>query len=150
MKKKIFFATLFSIFVMISINTASSVEYKTVRDYNIDLLEYQLENIDNILEKIIQTIKNFNINPNNVIFKNQIRDFSNQLYDLKISAIDNQSLPTCIRTIFGFLIGLLFSIIGTIFGIIFGPLLAFIVRILTAPAVILAKLIALIVNLFNP
>ena len=38
----------------------------------------------------------------------------------------------------------------TVFGKIFGPLLVLIVRILTAPAVLLAKIIAYIVNLINP
>jgi hypothetical protein len=132
------------------VNTASSVEYKTVNDYNIDLLETQLDNINKFIEKIRQTFENFEINSNNVIPKNVIKEFSNELSELKISILDNPSLPTCIRTIFGFIIGLIFSIIGTIFGIIFGPLLALFVRILTAPAVLLAKLVGFIVNLFTP
>ena len=132
------------------VNTASSVEYKTVNDYNIDILESQLDTINNFIEKIRQTFQNFEINSNNVISKNEIKEFSNQLSELKISIFNNPSLPTCIRTIFGFIIGLIFSIIGTIFGIIFGPMLALFVRILTAPAVLLAKLIAFIVNLFTP
>jgi hypothetical protein len=150
MKKKILFGTIFSICIIMLVNTASSVEYKTVNDYNIDLLESQLDNINNFIEKIQQTFENFKINSNNVISKNEIKEFSNQLSELQISILDNPSLPTCIRTIFGFIIGLIFSIIGTIFGIIFGPLLALFVRILTAPAVLLAKLIAFIVNLLTP
>jgi predicted membrane protein len=150
MKKIILFGTLFSICMIMLMNTASSIEYKTVNDYNRDLLESQLDNINNFIEKIQQTLGTFEIYSDEVIFKNEIKEFSNQLSELKISILDNPNLPTCIRTIFGILIGLIFSIIGTILGIIFGPLLAFVVRILTAPAVLLAKLIAFIVNLFTP
>jgi hypothetical protein len=150
MKKIILFGTLFSICMIMLMNTASSIEYKTVNDYNKDLLESQLDNINNFVEKIQQRFETFEIYSDEVIFKNEIKEFSNQLSELKISILDNPSLPTCIRTIFGILIGLIFSIIGTILGIIFGPLLAFVVRIITAPAVLLAKLIAFIVNLFTP
>jgi len=150
MKKIILFGTLFSICMIMLMNTVSSIEYKTVNDYNRDLLESQLGNINNFLGKIQQTFGTFKIYSDDVIFKNEIKEFSNQLSELKISILDIPSLPTCIRTIFGILIGLIFSIIGTILGIIFGPLLVFILRIITAPAVLLAKLIAFIVNLFTP
>jgi hypothetical protein len=150
MKKIILFGTLFSICMIMLMNTASSIEYKTVNDYNTDLLESQLDNINNFIEKIQKIFGTFAIYGEDVIFKNEIKELSNQLSELKISILDNPNLPTCIRTIFGILIGLIFSIIGTILGIIFGPLLAFVVRILTAPAVLLAKLIAFIVNLFTP
>ncbi len=149
MKKIILFGTLFSICMIMLVNTASSIEYKTVNDYNRDLLESQLDNINNFIEKIQQTFGTFEIYSEDVIFKNEIKELSNQLSELKISILHNPSLPTCFRTIFGILIGLIFSIIGTILGIIFGPLLAFIVRIITAPAVLLAKLIAFIVNLLT-
>ena len=150
MKKKILFGAIFSIFIIMLVNTSSAVECKTVTDYNKDLLESQLENINNFIERIRQTFEKSEVNSNNVISKNEIKEFSNQLSELKILVLDNPSLPTCIRTIFGFLIGLILSIIGTIFGIIFGPLIAFIVRILTAPLVLLAKIIAFITNLFTP
>ena len=150
MKKKILFATLFSISIIIFVNTTSAVEYKTVYDYNIQLWKSQLDNVNNFIEKIRQKFENLNMHLNDVILKNEIKEFSNQLSDIKLLFIEDSTLPTCIRTIFGFIIGLIFSIIGTIFGIIFGPLLAFMIRILTAPAVLLAKLIAFIVNLFIP
>jgi len=149
MKKKILFGVISSICIIMLVNTVSAVEYKTVNDYNIDLLESQLDNLNNFIEKIRQTIEDLKINSINFKSKNDIKFLSNELSELKISILDNPSLPTCIRTILGFIIGLLFSIIGTIFGIIFGPLLALFVRILTAPAVLLAKIIAFIVNLFT-
>ena len=150
MKKKILFGAIFSICIIMLVNTSSAVECKTVTDYNKGLLESQLENINNFIERIRQTFEKSEINSNNLISKNEIKEASNQLSELKILVLDNPSLPTCIRTIFGFLIGLILSIIGTIFGIIFGPLIAFIVRILTAPLVLLAKIIAFITNLFTP
>jgi len=131
------------------VNTSSAVEYKTVIDYNIDILESKLDKINNLIEKIRQTIEGIKINSINLESKNAVEDLSDELADLRISILDNPSLPTFIRTILGFIIGLLFSIIGTIFGIIFGPLLALFLRILTAPLVLFAKIIAFIVNLFT-
>ena len=52
MKKIILFGTLFSICMILLVNTASSIEYKTVNDYNRDLLESQLDTINNFIEKI--------------------------------------------------------------------------------------------------
>ena len=150
MKKKILFGAIFTICIIMFVNTASAVEYKTVNDYYLDLLDSQLDNLNNFIEKIRLTIEDIKINSNSIISKNEIKEFSGELSELKISILENPSLPTCIRTIFGFIIGLIFSIIGTIFGIIFGPLLALFVKILTAPAVLLAKLIAFIVNLITP
>ncbi|MCJ2513035.1 MAG: hypothetical protein LN408_01130 [Candidatus Thermoplasmatota archaeon] len=131
------------------VNTSSAVEYKTVIDYNINILESKLDKINNLIEKIRQTIEGIKINSINLESKNAVEDLSDELADLRISILDNPSLPTFIRTILGFIIGLLFSIIGTIFGIIFGPLLALFLRILTAPLVLFAKIIAFIVNLFT-
>jgi hypothetical protein len=131
------------------VNTSSAVEYKTVIDYNIDILESKLDKINNLIEKIRQTIEGIKINSINLEPKNAVEDLFDELADLRISILDNPSLPTFIRTILGFIIGLLFSIIGTIFGIIFGPLLALFLRILTAPLVLFAKIIAFIVNLFT-
>ena len=154
MKKKILFGAIFSICIVMLVNTSSAVEYKTVNDYNIDLLESQLEKINNFIEKIQQTIEDIKINPISINSKNEINDLSDELTELRILILDNPSLPTFILKILGFILSLLFSIIGTIigtiFGIIFGPLLALFVRILTAPVVLLAKLIAFIVNLLTP
>jgi len=149
MKKKILFGVIFSICIIMLVNTSSAVEYKTVIDYNIDILESKLDKINNLIEKIRQTIEGIKINSINLESKNAVEDLSDELADLRISILDNPSLPTFIRTILGFIIGLLFSIIGTIFGIIFGPLLALFLRILTAPLVLFAKIIAFIVNLFT-
>jgi hypothetical protein len=154
MKKKILFGVIFSICILILVNTSSAVEYKTVNDYNICLIESNFEKINNFLEKIKQTLDGEKINSINIISKSELIELSKKLSEFKISILDNQILPTFILKILGFILSLLFSLIGTIIGIIFGkifgPLLVLIVRILAAPAVLLAKIIVYIVNLFNP
>jgi len=135
--------------MIILVNTASSIEYKTVDDYNVNLLKSQLDDINNFIERIHQKFQNYKIYSDDLLLIDDLKEFSNQLSELKISISDNPYIPTCIKTIFGIIIGLIFSIIGTIFGIIFGPVLAFIIRILTLPAVLLAKLIAFIINIFT-
>ena len=148
------FGTIFSICIILLVNTASSLEYKTVNDYNIDLFEAQLNNINKFLEELKQTLDGKIINSINLISKNEIIELSEKILELKISILDNPTLPTFILKILGFILSIIFSLIGTIIGIIFGkifgPLLVLIVRILTAPAVLLAKIIAYIVNLINP
>ena len=132
------------------INTTSAVEFKTVTDYNRDLINSRFENFNNFLDQLGRFVEELQFNFNKIKLKNEINVLSNELSELRISIFDNPSLSSFIRTILGFIIGLLFSIIGTIFGIIFGPLLTLFVRIITAPAVLLAKIISFIVNLFTP
>ena len=132
------------------INTTSAVEFKTVTDYNSDLINSKFENFNNFLDQLGRFVEELQFNFNKIKLKNEIKGLSDELIELRISINDDLSLPSFIRTILGFIIGLLFSIIGTIFGIIFGPLLALFVRIITAPAVLLAKIISFIVNLFTP
>jgi len=154
MKKKILFGAIFSICIIMLVNTSSAVECKTVTDYNIYLLESQLDKLNNLIEKIRQTFEDIKINSISDVSNNDLKEIYDQLSDLKISILGNTSLPNSILNIFGFILSLLLSLIGTIigfiFGKIFGPLLALFVRILTAPAVILAKLIAFIINIFSP
>ena len=150
MKKKILFGAIFSICIIMLVNTSSAVECKTVTDYNIYLLESQLDKLNNLIEKIRQTFEDIKINSISDTSSNDIKEIQDQLSDLKILILGNTSLPKFILNILNFILSLLLSLIGTIFGIIFGPLLALFVRILTAPAVLLAKLIALIVNIFTP
>ncbi|PNX45466.1 MAG: hypothetical protein BV457_09525 [Thermoplasmata archaeon M9B1D] len=150
MKKKILFGSIFSICIIMLVNTSSAVECKTVTDYNKCLLESQLDKLNNLIEKIRQTFEDIQINSISDTSSNDIKEIHDQLSDLEILILGDTSLPTCILGILGFILSLLLSLIGTIFGIIFGPLLALFVRILTAPAVLLAKLIAFIINIFLP
>jgi hypothetical protein len=151
MKRKILLGVIFSISILMLVNTSSAIEFRTASDYNKYIIESQLENLNNFIEKLRQTLSRIKINSINEISKNEIKDLSNQLEDLKISILNNNTIPTFILRILRFILSLLFSIIGTIIGIIFGrifgPLLALLVRILTFPAVLLARIIAFIVNI---
>ena len=71
---------------------------------------------------------------------NKIKDGINNI--LESNEFDVK--PTFFKFILSTIVSLIFAIIGTIFGIIFGPLLSVIIQLLTAPAVILAKIISLI------
>ena len=66
------------------VNTSSAVEYKTVIDYNIDILESKLDKINNLIEKIRQTIEGIKINSINLESKNAVEDLSDELADLRI------------------------------------------------------------------
>lgn len=65
------------------------------------------------------------------------------------SKIRSLPQPTCIRFLLNVIIGLFFSLIGTLFGILFGPLLAFIIKVLTAPAILLSKIILFLINVIT-
>ena len=154
MKTKILFGVIFSICVVLMVNTTSAVEYRTVTDFNVDLINSELEKINNNLDQFSQLVEKLQIKSNNIEVINNIEGLSDELSAIRASIVDNPALPTFIFKLFGFLIGLIFSIIGTIigtiFGIIFGPLLSLVVRILVAPIVLLARIIAFITNIFTP
>ena len=101
------------------VNTSSAVEYKTVTDYNICLIESNLENINNFLEKLRQILDGKEINSINLISKNEIIEISEKILELKISILDDPPLPTFILKILGFILSIIFSLIGTIIGIVF-------------------------------
>jgi hypothetical protein len=153
MKKKIIFGAIFSICIIMLVNTSSAVEYKTITDSSTDLLESKLQKIDIIIEKIRQIIKDINVKSNNLKSLNELQKHSDILLELKNSNINNLCLPTLIGNLPGIIVGLLLSIIGTIIGIIygkiFGSLTVLLVKILTAPAILLAKIIEFLVNLFT-
>jgi len=144
MKIKILFGAIFSICIIMLVNTSSAVEYKTVADYNTELLESKLEKIKQIIEDI-------NAKSNNLKSSNELQKLSDVLSELKISYFNNPSLLKINGNLPNFILGLILSILGTIIGIIygkiFGPLTVFLIKILTAPAILLAKIIEFIVNL---
>jgi len=141
MKIKILFGAIFSICIIMLINTSSAVEYKTVTDYNVELLESKSEKIKQIIEII-------DVESNNIESLNELQKLSDVL-----SEFNNQSLLRKISNLPNLILSLILSIIGTIIGIIygkiFGPLTVFLVKILTAPAILLAKIIEFIINLFS-
>ena len=72
-----------------------------------------------------------------------INDYYQEI-DLELN--DNDAKPTFIQFIMNLIISLILTIFGTLTGIIFGPMIAFILRLITAPAIILAKIISFLIN----
>ncbi|OYT29470.1 hypothetical protein B6U98_02310 [Thermoplasmatales archaeon ex4572_165] len=96
--------------------------------------EYNL--IENAQDQII----------NNIESKNNLKEtISNTL----MQSINQKGSQRIISFLLNLIISLIFSGIATIFAIIFGPLLAIFVKIITAPAMILAKIIELIFGSIN-
>ena len=151
MKKKILFGAIFSISIIMLVNTSSALECKTVTDYNTDLIESKLKNLDIFIEKIRQIIADINIKIINVKSFNGFQKLSDELSELKISYINNPSFQTIFDKLPGNILSLILSLIGTIIGIIygniFGSLTVLLVKILTAPAILLAKIIESITNM---
>jgi len=74
--------------------------------------------------------------------RNQVEEMISSMEE-SLELIDEQEAkPTCIKFLINTLISLILAALGTLFGIILGPLLALLVKVLTAPAVLLAKIIA--------
>jgi hypothetical protein len=155
MKKKILFGAIFSICIIMLVNTTSAVEYKTTIDYNNNnLLESKLENINIFIEKLRTTNQDKNVKPIDLKFSNELMELSNELSKLRKSIVENTFVPKPVINLLDLLISLLYSMIGTLIGWLvgktIGPLIAKLILFLTAPAVLLAKIIEFIVDLFTP
>ena len=135
------------------VNTASAIEYQTINK-NEQMLESDIKIINNLFTKITQASEGLKIETIDEASQNEIKEISEQLNELKASILNNPSNQVLRANIISLLLSLMFSLIGTFFGIIFGrilgSLLVLTVRILTAPIVLLAKIIEFIVNLFTP
>jgi len=153
MNKKIIFGSIFSICIIMLVNTASAIEYQTINK-NEQMLESDIKIINNLFTKITQASEGLKIETIDEASQNEIKEISEQLNELKASILNNPSNQVLRANIISLLLSLMFSLIGTFFGIIFGrilgSLLVLTVRILTAPIVLLAKIIEFIVNLFTP
>jgi len=117
MKRNILIGVCVATLLMLVTPSISAVEYKEVEErYNTIVDENNL-NRDSILETL-NTLKK-EVNSEEVKGKIGSNQFVVNLF-----------------------ISLLLAFLGTIFGIIFGPLLALLIKIVTAPAVLLAKFIS--------
>ena len=54
---------------------------------------------------------------------------------------EHDAIPTCFMFLISTLLSLIFAALGTLFAMVFGPLLTLITKIITAPAIILAKIL---------
>jgi ferredoxin len=128
MKKKILFGAIFSICIIVLVNTTSAVEYKTTIDYNNNLLESKLENINIFIEKLRTTNQDKNVKPIDLKFSNELMELSNELSKLRISIVENTFVPKPVINLLDLLISLLYSMIGTLIGWLvgktIGPLIA--------------------------
>ena len=147
MKRIILLGAFISACIVLMVNSTSAVEYRTVIEHNTNEIISEIENgnINNISEKWISIFQKMKLNLKTT---NDIKILSEKFTELK-STINNTPQPTCIRLILQFIIALIFSIIGTILGILFGPILVLIIKIITAPAILLAKIIIFIINLIT-
>ena len=118
------------------------------------ILLHPIQLIYIFIEKIREKIENLNIKSIDLKSTNELPKLSDKLSELRISYLNNPSLPMIFGNLKGLILCILLSIIGTIFGIIFGRffghLIVLIVKILTAPAILLAKIIEFIVKLLLP
>ncbi|VVB61774.1 Uncharacterised protein [uncultured archaeon] len=150
MKRIILLGVFISLSVILMINSASAVEYRTVIEYNTNEIISQIENgkINNMPEEWISIFQKMKLKFNNLKTIYDIKILSEKLTELK-STIKNIPQPTCIRLILQFIFSLILAIIGTIFGILFGPILVIVIKLITFPAILLAKIITFIINLIT-
>lgn len=150
MKRILLLGVFISISVILMVNSVSAVEYRTVIEYNTNEIISQIENgkINNIPEEWIPIFQKMRLKFNDLKTTNDIKILSEKLTDLK-STIKNTLQPTCIRLILQLIFSLILAIIGTIFGILFGPILVIVIKLITFPAILLAKIITFILNLIT-
>ena len=150
MKRIILLVAFISTSIILIANSASAVEYRTVIEHNTTEIICAIENgqINNISEKWNLALQKMKFNFKDLKTTNDIKILSEKLTELK-STIKNTPKPTCIRLILQFIFSLLLTIIGTIFGILFGPILVLIIKIITFPAILLAKIITFIIKIIS-
>ena len=85
MNKKILFGAIFSICIIMLVNTSSAVEYKTIIDYNNNLLESKLENINIFIEKIRKTIEDIKVKSIDLKSTNELEELSDELSEVTYS-----------------------------------------------------------------
>lgn len=73
-----------------------------------------------------------------------MNSFNEMKQILNLGGLD--TLPTCFKFLLNTLLSLILAALGTLFGIVFGPLFTFLVKIITFPAVLLAKILEMIFN----
>ena len=134
MKKTIYFGICVSIIVLLVVPIIPAQEYTQVEQ----AYERVVEDYINSLQKAL-TIEGLSPEQRS----QQILDLTVLIKDY-IGTQDEEVKPIIFGFILKTIISLLFSLIGTIFGILFGPILAFVVLLLTSPAIFLAKIIEFI------
>ena len=137
MKKSIILGICVTSIILLLVPTIPAQQYnQAIESYQInfkdqiDLLSNKLQNFDSEINDI-ESYKLNIINDVNLIAEN-------------IDSFEGNYQTSIIGFILNTIIALIFTFFGTIFGILFGPILSILIQLLTAPAVILAKLISLL------
>ena len=153
MKRMVLLGAFISTFILLMVNSASAVEYRTVIEHNTTEIISQIENenINDIPEKWISIFQKMNLNFTDLKTTSNIKILSEKLTEL-LSTIKNTPEPTCIRLLFRFIFSLLFAIVGAILGVFFGHIFILtikiiILKIIAAPAILLAKIILFLIKL---
>ena len=113
------------------------------QQYNQAIESYQI-NFENQIDLIPNKLQNFDseINDKESYKLNIINDIN--LIIEYFDSFEYYYQTSFIGFILNTIIALIFTFFGTIFGILFGPILSVLIQLLTAPAVILAKIISLL------
>ena len=135
MRRKPIFGVLISAIILLVAPTISAQQYIQVEKTIQFEIENQIDEILSILERILSTSKNKNVEKERLI-----DDFETLKQKVELIDFDDELLSA--GFILSVLLSLFFALLGTIFGNIFGPILALMVQILTFPAVFLAKIIS--------
>jgi len=139
MKKYILFGICVTSLILLVAPTIPAQQYNVANDA-IDL------KINEQIDIIINNLQKIGINENEInYYESNTKNALNSIIEY-IDSNEYDSNTIFLGFILSTIISLIFSLIGTIFGIIFGPVLTALIQILTAPAIILAKLIALILG----
>lgn len=125
-------------------------EYNQIIEYQTDLIDENLQDLKTNINQIFDLLEKTRIDSTISFSQNNsiIENFKNTIDDLR-NNIENDNLKLGILPISNLLLSLILALIGTIIGILFGPIIALGIMILVSPALLLAKIIIFILDLFN-
>jgi len=133
MKKIIMFGVCLTSLVLLIAPSISAQEYTQVKETFETMMQERMD-------QMIISLEQMDISTESIQYKEGL---VNALESMKISL---SAEPAFLGFILSTLISLFFALLGTIFGVVFGPILAFVVKVLTAPAVFLAKIISFLLG----
>jgi hypothetical protein len=139
MKGKIIVGVFITTLILLMVPTISAQQYHQVKQAVKLDIENQFEQKISLLKKINEPADEININ------MDQLIDLTDNLKE-EFSVINFDTEPLFIKFLLSTLISLFFAILGTIFGNVFGPFLALLVKLITAPAVLLSKIISFLLE----
>lgn len=136
--------------ILLIIPIIPASEYNQIIEYQTDLIDENLQDLKTNINQIFDLLEKTRIDSTISFSQNNsiIENFKNTVDDLR-NNIENDNLNLGILPISNLLLSLILALIGTIIGILFGPIIALGIMILVSPALLLAKIIIFILDLFN-